>query len=127
MATALATASYVSFASLRRNGNWVATPVWFAPDGDNYYIFSAGNAGKVKRVRNFRQCRVAPCTATGKVTGDWCEGEAWLVDDATEQATAHRALLRKYGWQMRLLDIGSRLGGRYDKRRFIGFTIEQAG
>ena len=71
MAASLARSNYVSFSTLRKNGDWVNTPVWFAPDGDTYYIFSAGDAGKVKRLRNFSQCRVAPCTVTGTATGDY--------------------------------------------------------
>ena len=39
--------SYISFATRRKSGDFVATPVWFAPDGDSYYLFSAGEAGKV--------------------------------------------------------------------------------
>ncbi len=123
-ATALEGASYISFSTLRKNGNWVDTPVWFAADGENFYVFSAGNAGKVKRLRNFSQCRVAPCTFNGKLTGHRLEGTAWLVDDAREQERAHRALRRKYGFQMWVTDVGSKLSGRYHRRRFIGFRLD---
>ena len=47
----LATADYFNLATFRKNGNAVATPVWFAPHGDTFYVFSAGDAGKVKRIR----------------------------------------------------------------------------
>lgn len=119
----LAKATYVSFSTLRKNGNWVDTPVWFAPDGDVFYIFSAGNAGKVKRLRNFRQCRVAPSTYNGTTTGEYRGGEAWLVSEEAEMRTALQALRRKYGWQMRVTDLGARLSGRFNRRQYIGVRL----
>jgi PPOX class probable F420-dependent enzyme len=123
MTNMLEQTNYVSFSTLRKNGSWVDTPVWFAPDGDTYYIFSAGEAGKVKRLRNFSQCKLAPCTVTGKTTGEQVDGHAWLIDDSEEAATANRALVRKYGWQMRLTNLGSQLTGKYNKRKLIGFKL----
>ena len=41
---------YVSFATLKRSGDYVATPVWFAPLDGYYYLFSAEDAGKVIRL-----------------------------------------------------------------------------
>jgi len=34
-------------------------------------------------------------------------------------ALAHAALIAKYGWQMRLLDFGSWLGGRISRRAYL--------
>src|ERR1700730_1504716 len=42
---------YVSLATYRRNGVEVATPVWIAELAGRYYVFSAGDAGKIKRIR----------------------------------------------------------------------------
>ena len=111
--------NYLSFATLKKSGDYVATPVWFAPDGDSYYIFSAGNAGKVKRLRNFNQCRIAACTYNGTLTGDWLEGNAYLLETAGDAKKALAALQRKYGWQMRITDMLSRLSGKMGKRIYI--------
>ena len=62
--------NYISLATRKRSGEWVATPVWFAPDKGSYYVFSAGDAGKVKRLRNFSDSRIAACTVTGALTGE---------------------------------------------------------
>lgn len=110
---------YISLATRRRNGDFVPTPVWFAPHQDSYYLFSAGDAGKVKRLRNFSDARIAPCTVTGKLTGGWLEAEAWLLDNEQDVTTALQALHRKYGWKMRALDLLSRLGGRFEQRAYI--------
>jgi PPOX class probable F420-dependent enzyme len=115
--------NYLSFATLKRSGEYVATPVWFAPEGDSYYLFSAGNVGKTKRLRNFSQCRVAACTMRGIVTGDWLEAEGSLLDSEEDNKTALAALRRKYGWQMKLTDALSGLTGKMDARRYIRVTV----
>lgn len=111
--------NYVSFATKKRSGEWVATPVWFAPEGDSYYVFSAGEAGKVKRLRNFKDSRIAPCTVTGTLTGNWLNTSAYVLATREEKDTALRALRRKYGWQMLAADFFSRLSGKMQKRAYI--------
>ena len=111
--------NYMSFATRKKSGDFVATPVWFAPDGDSYYVFSAGNAGKVKRLRNFSESRIAPCTATGTLTGEAMDARAFILETKAEQDTALDALRRKYGWQMRVGDLFSKITGKMDKRAYI--------
>jgi len=40
---------HVALATFRRSGAEVRTPVWFAATDGKLYVFSAGDAGKVKR------------------------------------------------------------------------------
>ncbi|MBQ0760650.1 PPOX class F420-dependent oxidoreductase [Zhongshania sp.] len=115
-------ASYILFSTKKRDGSFVATPVWCAGDAKTLYIFSAGQAGKVKRIRNFSECKIAPCTVTGKPLGDNVGGNAYLIDQAESQL-AHRQLVKKYGLQMRLLDLGATLGGRKKTRAFIRIDL----
>ena len=110
---------YISFATRKRSGDWVNTPVWFAPDEGSYYVFSAGEAGKVKRLRNFRESRIATCTMNGKLTGDWYDTHAYVLDEPRDQQIALAALRKKYGWQMRLADFFSRLTGKMGRRAYI--------
>jgi PPOX class probable F420-dependent enzyme len=111
--------SYISFATRRKSGDFVATPVWFAPDGDSYYLFSAGEAGKVKRLRNFSEARIASCTATGKLTGKWMDTRAFLLDKPADTERALQALRRKYSWQMWIGDCFSVLTGKMNRRQYI--------
>lgn len=111
--------NYISFATRKRSGDWVATPVWFAPDKGSYYVFSAGDAGKVKRLRNFSQARIAACTMTGTRTGEWLDASAHLLESGQDKATALAALHRKYGWQMRVADFFSGLTGKTKRRAYI--------
>lgn len=116
---------YISFATFRKSGALVNTPVWSADAGDSLYVFSESKAGKVKRLRNSSKARVATCTVTGKVTGDWFDAEAFLLEDNQDIDQAHLALKRKYGWQMWLGDFFARLNGRINKRAFIEIKLVQ--
>ena len=111
--------SYISFSTRKKSGDFVATPVWFAPDGDSYYLFSAGEAGKVKRLRNFSESQIAACTVSGKVTGVWLDTHAHLVDKPADSKKALAALRRKYGWQMAIGDIFANLTGKMQQRQYI--------
>jgi PPOX class probable F420-dependent enzyme len=111
--------SYISFATRKRSGEWVATPVWFAPDEGSYYVFSAGGAGKVKRLRNFSESRIAACTMSGVLTGDWFDTQAFVLEQPEDQEIALAALRRKYGWQMLMGDFFSRLTGKMARRAYL--------
>jgi uncharacterized protein len=115
---------YLSLATFRRNGAEVATPVWFAASANRLYVFTGGDAGKVKRLRLSSRARVAPCDARGRVTGAWLEATARLVDDRPSIARARAALHAKYGWQLVLLDFGARLTGRLQRRAWIEVELE---
>ena len=115
--------SYLSLATRKRSGDFVNTPVWFAPEDGSYYLFSAGDAGKVKRLRNFSEAKVAACTVTGALTGEWLPAHAELLDSTSDNAVALQALRKKYGWQMKITDLLSRLSGKYAKRAYIRVTL----
>ena len=110
---------YLLLGTRKRSGQVVDTPVWFAHAGERIVIFSAAEAGKVKRLRHTRWVRMAPCTVRGTPLGESIEGEGRILSDAAEIAAAKAALNAKYGWQMRVLDLISWLGGRIDQRAFI--------
>ncbi len=114
---------YLSLGTWRKNGTIVDTPVWFAPGGDYLYVFSAGDAGKVKRLRNSSRARVAPCTVTGKVLGGWQDATAIVLDDPQEIAAAYQALHARYRWRMVAIDLVSRLAGRFKKRKLIRIAL----
>jgi PPOX class probable F420-dependent enzyme len=110
---------YLSLATFRGNGSEVATPVWFATADGTLYVFTAGDSGKVKRLRHSSRARIAPSDARGRVRGEWREASARIVTEPRTIERAHAALLSKYGWQMRLADLLSRLTGRINRRAWI--------
>jgi PPOX class probable F420-dependent enzyme len=120
----LESAGYLSLATLKKSGDYVNTPVWFAPANGNYYIFSAPDVGKLKRLRNFSQCRVAACTATGTVTGKWLDATAELLELQADKETALASLRQKYGWQMKLTDCLSKMTGKLKHRAYIRVQLQ---
>ena len=111
--------SYASLRTYRRDGSPVDTPVWFALRDRRCYVFSAGDAGKVKRLRREPRAAVAACDLRGRLRGPWIEGRGRILESDADIERAYDALHAKYGWLMRLTDALSRLTGRYAHRALI--------
>ncbi|MBT4162476.1 MAG: PPOX class F420-dependent oxidoreductase [Gammaproteobacteria bacterium] len=116
----LEAAKYISLRTFRKSGVPVDTPVWFASaDSNKHYVFSAADAGKVKRLRNSAKAQIATCDGRGGSLGEWTDCESYLVDDSEEIQSAYRCLNSKYGWMMKITDFFSRLSGRINHRAVI--------
>jgi uncharacterized protein len=98
--TAVQGQKYISLTTFRKNGEGVSTPVWFGEDGDKLYVMTRSDMGKVKRMRNSSQVKVAPCTIRGKVTGPEFAAQARILAPP-EHAHARQTINRKY-WMARL-------------------------
>jgi PPOX class probable F420-dependent enzyme len=118
-----ATEKYVSLATYRQNGVEVKTPVWIARVAGRYYVFSAGDAGKVKRIRATPRVRLAACDVRGNVRSDWIDAHARIVLDPALIAGARIALRRKYGLLMRLTDVMATMTGRIRRRAYIEIEL----
>lgn len=106
-----ANVKYLSLETFRKTGAGVRTPVWFAPDGSVFYIYTLPDSGKVKRIRNNPKVRIAPCDIRGNLKGAWVDARARLCD--SEEAAKGQELLRqRYGVMKKLGDFFSRLRGR---------------
>jgi len=114
---------YISLSTFRRSGAEVATPVWFAASGGKLYVFTAGDSGKVKRLRHTARARVAPSDARGSVRGAWRNATARLISEPSAIEHAHAALRAKYGWQVLMADFLSRLTGRLRRRAWIELEL----
>jgi PPOX class probable F420-dependent enzyme len=114
---------YVALATFRRSGAEVRTPVWFAAMDGRLYVFSAGDAGKVKRLRHSARARVAPCDARGNVRGEWWDAQARVITEPRVIERAHAAMRAKYGWQARVGDLFSHLTGRLPRRAWVEIEI----
>ena len=114
---------YLNLATFRRSGAAVETPVWFAEHAGRLYVFSEGDAGKVKRLRANPEIRVAACGVRGALKGPWHPGRGRRIQDPAAIEAAYRALRRMYGLQMRLADFFSRLAGRYQKRAILELEV----
>lgn len=122
---AILKAQYVAFTTYRRDGTPVVTPVWAAAEGDSLFIFSNPNAGKVKRVRNSSRATVAPCTATGTITGAALPAEAFLLSD-DQMPKVWKLLVKKYGIAARLFVAYDALRSLVGKTRAAGIEVRLA-
>lgn len=105
-----ATAKYLNLETFRKNGVGVRTPVWFAQEGNVFYIYSEQGAGKVKRIRNNPKVRVAPCNFHGNLRGAWVDAQARICEEG-DAAHGQQLLRHKYGWLKITGDFFSRLRG----------------
>lgn len=94
---------YLSLETFKKSGEGVQTPVWFAADPARelsgpearLFVYTIGNTGKAKRIRNNGRVKIAPCTMRGEITGEWQDARAEIISG--EEATRGMALLsRKY-------------------------------
>lgn len=101
----IASSSFVSLGTYRKNGAVVAVPVWVARDGDELVVTSERSTGKVKRLRNDPRVTMRPCSRMGAVEPDalTVEAHARIAGPATEDPRADTALRRKYGLQYRAI------------------------
>ena len=126
---AFAQHKYLSLETFKKSGDSVRTPVWFAADpaaelgsaAAKLYVYSDGNSGKVKRIRNNASVRIAPCDARGKLRGDWTDARAQIVSGA-EAERGMRLLNQKYAPWKQLLDFFA----SFRKRERIVMLIKPA-
>jgi len=86
---------YISLTTFRKTGQGVATPIWFGEEGDKLFLMTIGTSGKIKRIRNNNQVKVAPCTVRGKITGPEFAATARLLPPE-DHRPARRTINRKY-------------------------------
>ncbi|PYU04357.1 MAG: PPOX class F420-dependent oxidoreductase [Acidobacteria bacterium] len=101
---------YLNLETFRKNGGGVRTPVWFAaalpevPGAAPLYVYTIGNTGKLKRIRNNVRVRIVPCDMRGRLLGEWMEARAEILDGA-EAEKGMKLLNRKYAPWKQLLDF----------------------
>src|SRR5688572_17170273 len=116
--------SYINLRTFKRDGTGVDTPVWFAESDGKLYVFTEGDAYKVKRLRRDPRAQVASCGMFGGDVGRWRNAHARVIDDPSVVARAYRVLHAKYGWQMTLVDALSKLTGRIGNRAILEITLD---
>jgi uncharacterized protein len=102
---------YLSLETFKKSGEGVRTPVWFAEDPSSnlalrearLFIYTVGDTGKVKRVRNNGRARVAPCDMRGKLLGEWVDVNVEIVTG--EEASRGMKLLSDKYILKRILDL----------------------
>jgi uncharacterized protein len=108
---ALPSARYLLLTTYRRDGSTVATPVWFAQDGDRLLVLTDAGSGKVRRIRRDPRVLVSTCTFGGRATSAASPATASILPD-TDGPAIRRLIRRRYRVQAGLLRVYSRLWSR---------------
>ena len=114
---------YINLETFKKDGTGVKTPVWAAPMDGALYVFSAGNAWKVKRIRNNGKARAAACDARGNVHGEWVDGSARVIDDPATIDRIIGAMKQKYGLVFNEFDFFAAIAGRKKKRAYLEIKL----
>ncbi len=127
--TAFRDHKYLNLETFKKSGDSVKTPVWFAADpgadlsgeAARLYIYTIGNTGKVKRIRNNPNVKIAPCTIKGELLGEWSNASAEIVSGETA-SQAMRLLNKKYFPLKQFLDFFA----LFRRRKRVVMTIRPA-
>jgi len=108
----------ISLETYRKNNQPVRTPVWFVIKDDLIYVVTRDQTGKVKRLRNNQQVKIATCNFKGKIKGQWISGTAKiLTEDETKDAAKWRE--KKYGLMAKIAKFLSK-----GKGELLAFSIK---
>jgi PPOX class probable F420-dependent enzyme len=80
----------------RDGGESVGTPLSIALANGKVYFVTASDSGKAKRLATTPRVTLAPCTLSGKVTGETVQGRARRLGP-DERKTASKGLLKPTG------------------------------
>lgn len=110
-ADALPSARYLLLTTFRRDGSAVATPVWFAHDGDRLLVFTDADSGKVRRIRRNPRVLVNTCRFGGRATSAASPATVSILPD-TDGPMVRRLIRRRYRLQSAVLRMYARLWSR---------------
>ena len=103
--------NYLNIETVRKNGQAVKTPVWFVQDGETFFVWTQAGSGKAKRVRNNGAVRVAPCTSSGEVLGEWIPAQAQTNEAPEAIQHVEKLMKNKYGIMFHIFGLLGRLRG----------------
>ncbi len=108
----------ISLETYRKNNESVQTPVWFVIKDDLIYVVTRDQTGKIKRLRNNLQVKIATCNFKGKIKGQWILGVAKiLTDEQTKEVVKWRE--KKYGLMAKIAKFLSK-----GKGELLAFSIK---
>ena len=109
---------YISIETYRKDGTPVKTPVWFVVRNNEIYIVTRDQTGKIKRLRNNQEVKIATCTIKGKITGQWMQGKGKLLSKSETQKVAEWRD-KKYGFISKIAKFLSK-----SKGELLAFSVE---
>ena len=111
---------YLSLETYKRDNTPIQTPVWFVTENDQLYITTKETTGKVKRLRNNQNGRVAICSMKGDIKGDWINVGLQRIYEDSDIEKIVKLRKKKYGFSARLIGAFHQM----KKAKTIAYSIE---
>ena len=96
---------YLSLETYKRDNTPVQTPVWFVIDNDQLYITTKETTGKVKRLRNNQNARIAVCSMKGDIKSNWVDVGLENIPEESNVEKIVKLRKKKYGFSARLVSM----------------------
>ena len=96
---------YLSLETYKRDSTPIQTPVWFVTENDQLYITTKETTGKVKRLRNNQNARIAVCSMKGDIKSDWVDVGLEKISEESDVEKIIKLRKKKYGFSARLISM----------------------
>ena len=96
---------YLNLETYRKDQTPVQTPVWFVIENDQIYITTKETTGKVKRLRNNQNGRIAVCSMKGDIKGNWINVGLERINEDSDVEKIVKLRKKKYGFSARLISM----------------------
>ena len=96
---------YINLETYRKDQTSVKTPVWFVINNDQLYITTKETTGKVKRLRNNQNARIAVCSMKGDIKSSWIDVGLENITEESDVEKIVKLRKKKYGFSARLISM----------------------
>ena len=96
---------YLSLETYKRDSTPIQTPVWFVTDKEQFYITTKETTGKVKRLRNNQNARIAVCSMKGDIKSNWVDVGLEKISEESDVEKIIKLRKKKYGFSARLISM----------------------
>ena len=96
---------YLSLETYKRDNTPIQTPVWFVTYKEQFYITTKETTGKVKRLRNNQNARIAVCSMKGDIKSDWVDVGLEKIPEESDVEKIVKLRKKKYGFSARLISM----------------------
>ncbi len=96
---------YLNLETYKKDKTSVKTPVWFVIEKDQIYITTKETTGKVKRLRNNQNARIAVCSMKGEIKSDWVDVGLEKITEESDVEKIVKLRKKKYGFSARLVSM----------------------
>ena len=96
---------YINLETYRKDQTPVKTPVWFIINNDRILITTKETTGKVKRLRNNQNARIAICSMKGDIKSNWVNVGVQKITQESDVEKTVKLRKKKYGFSARLISM----------------------